>query len=98
MISDIFITVPNLTATPTPDPADLIIIEKSSGIDRTRKITFANLTALFVQAAQSGANYRFKDGQHQTWDAGYAAADPTKPWAVIYSNNGVLLVSPPIAD
>lgn len=39
---------------------------------------------------------RFKDGQLQLWDAGYAAADASKPWAALTATNGVLGLSDPI--
>ena len=44
------------------------------------------------------ANYRFKDGLIQIWDAGYAAANAATPWATIALNNGVISVSGPIAN
>ncbi len=45
-----------------------------------------------------GANFRFKDGQLQYYDAGYAAIDSTKPWVAYSSFNGILSASDPIAD
>ena len=41
---------------------------------------------------------RFKDGQFQIWDDGYAASDITHPWAAFTANNGALELSGPIAN
>jgi hypothetical protein len=40
---------------------------------------------------------RFKNGQLQFWDTGYAANTPSTPWAAVICNNGVINLSAPIA-
>ncbi|MDB6064949.1 MAG: hypothetical protein JWR26_1157 [Pedosphaera sp.] len=50
-----------------------------------------------LYAAAAGANYRFKNGQLQVWDATAAAADPTKPWRALSVDNGNTVWSNPVA-
>jgi hypothetical protein len=49
-------------------------------------------------SALPNAMFRFKDGQYQTWDEGYAAQDITHPWAVTRTINGQVVTSQPIAN
>jgi hypothetical protein len=56
------------------------------------------VTKLVAAILNSSANFRFKDGQLQFWDATANTNDPTRPWRALGVNNGQTVWSAPIAN
>ena len=82
----------------TIQAGDTIVAAITVKVITDLETAITNILNNYVVSVPMNANYRFKDGLIQIWDAGYAAANAATPWATIALNNGVISVSGPIAN